>query len=517
MSEIVNQSLQKIAKGTGIVFLGTIIGMFLAFIGRLMVARYWAESDYGIFSLAYVVLNICVVLATLGFQSGVSRSVAYARGKNEDEKVHGFISASLWLSFAAGLILSLILFFASRFIAETVFHEPGLNVPLRISAIAIPFFALTNVQVSIFLGFGRVQPRVYFQDILRNGLFPLFLVPVILLHLSFTNVFYAYVLSLVIPCLLFIIYTFKHLPLPTKFSVKRAVNPVALELLLFSLPLLGVAMLQVIISWTDTLMLGTFKTSTEVGLYNVAYPLASFISSPLGAMLLIYTPVISGLYAEDMLHEIRRNFSILTKWLCSATLPLFLTLFLFPETVITVLFGANYIFAADALRILSLGFIINNFLGPNGATLIAMGKSRFIMWATLATALLNIGLNTALIPPLGIVGAAIASVASITSINLIGCWKLYSLSRAQPLTKNLIKSTFISLAVVFFIQVLLRNLTTVTPWMLPLLFVLYYVIYGLVILFTKSFDQEDIAMLLAIENKTGIDAAPIKRVLDRFL
>jgi hypothetical protein len=35
MSEIVNQSLQKIAKGTGIIFTGTIIGMLLGF-GRVI-------------------------------------------------------------------------------------------------------------------------------------------------------------------------------------------------------------------------------------------------------------------------------------------------------------------------------------------------------------------------------------------------------------------------------------------------------------------------------------------------
>jgi O-antigen/teichoic acid export membrane protein len=38
MSEIVNQSLQKIAKGTGIIFIGTITGMLLGFIGRVLVA-----------------------------------------------------------------------------------------------------------------------------------------------------------------------------------------------------------------------------------------------------------------------------------------------------------------------------------------------------------------------------------------------------------------------------------------------------------------------------------------------
>ncbi len=40
MSEIVNQSLQKIAKGTGIIFIGTIIGMLLGFVSRIIIVRY---------------------------------------------------------------------------------------------------------------------------------------------------------------------------------------------------------------------------------------------------------------------------------------------------------------------------------------------------------------------------------------------------------------------------------------------------------------------------------------------
>ncbi|HDH41260.1 MAG TPA: flippase, partial [Candidatus Altiarchaeales archaeon] len=267
MSEIVNQSLQKIAKGTGIVFIGSLTGLFLAFIGRLMIARYWTESDYGVFSLAFVVLNICVVIGTLGLQDGASRSIAYARGKNESEKIQGLISASVWLGLAGSLILCLILFFTSETIAIKIFHEPALISPIRIFAIAIPFSTLLNVLVSIFLGFGRVQAKVYFQDILRNALFPILLLAVILFNLSFTGVFYAYLISLVISCLLLMIYAIKYLHSPMKFTAKSAINPVAKELLFFSLPLLGVAMLQLIIAWTDTLMLGYFKISADVGLY----------------------------------------------------------------------------------------------------------------------------------------------------------------------------------------------------------------------------------------------------------
>jgi O-antigen/teichoic acid export membrane protein len=519
MSENVNQSLQKIAKGTGIVFIGSLAGLFLAFIGRLMVARYGTVSEYGVFSLALVILNICVVISTLGLQNGVTRSIAYARGKNENEKIQGFISASIWLGLGASIILCFILFFTSEAIAIGIFHEPALTAPLKIFSIAIPFFTLSSVLVSIFLGFGRIQAKVYFQDILRNVLFPILLLAVILLSLPFTSVFYAYAVSLAIPCLLLVIYTVKYLPSSIKFTAKPTnnANPVAKELLFFSLPLLGVAMLGMIIAWIDTLMLGSFKSTAEVGLYNAAHPLANFISSPLSALLVLYMPVTSGLYAQGLMPEMRRNFAILTKWLCSLTLPLFLILFLFPETVLNFLFGANYIFAANALRILSIGYIINNFLGPNGSTLIAIGESKFLMWATAATAILNIGLNIALIPPLGIVGAAIASVVAITSINLTRCWKLYSLTEAQPLSKNLIKPTLVSSGLIFLIYFTFTGFLTITLWMLPLLFILYYVIYGSAILFTKSFDREDLTMLLAIEKRANINATFIKKILRAFL
>jgi len=512
-----NDSLVKITKGAGIALVGTLAALFLGFISRPMIARYGTEADYGVFSLTLAILSICAIIATLGLQQGATRSIAYARGKNDNEKVQKLIPASVQFGLLAGIFLGIIVFLTADIIAAKIFHDTALAFPLKIFALGIPFLTLIQVLVSIFRGFDDVKPTVYFQNILRSVLFPLLLLPVIFLDLPFTGVFYALLGSLVISCVALIVYTAKRLPFPIGFRTKLSANPVARELLLFSLPLLGMAALYLIITWTDTLMLGGLKSSADVGLYNAAHPLANFISAPLGAVVLIYVPVASGLYAQGSMPELRRTFSLLTKWLCSATLPLFLILFLFPDTVLGFLFGTSYATAATALRILSIGFIINNFLGPNGATLIAMGEARFIMWAALATAVLNIGLNIALIPPFGIEGAAIASVAAITSINLMRYWKLYSLAKAQPLSKNLLKPTLVSLALVFLFQFIFGNFVTVTWWMLPLLFILYYGIYGLAILFTKSFDKEDITMLLAIEKRTGVNAAPIKKILRKFL
>lgn len=339
----------------------------------------------------------------------------------------------------------------------------------------------------------------------------------ILFELPFSGVFYSYLASLVISCGVLTIYLAKRLPSPVKFIFSLSIEPAAKKLLFFSFPLLGVAMLGLIITWTDTLMLGYFTSSAKVGLYNAALPFAQFISAIMGAILLIYMPVTSGLYARNMMPEVRKNFSVLTKWSCSVTLPLFLILFLYPRSVLNLFFGAEYIFADNALRILSLGFIINNFMGPNEGTLIALSRSRFLMWVALGVALLNIGLNVVLIPILGIEGAAIASAVSIITVNVIRCWKVNSLTGAQPLSKNLIKPVLASLALIFLFHFIITNFFIIPPWILPLLFILYYAIYGLATLFTRSFDKEDIALLLAIEKWVRINLSFIKRVLQKFL
>jgi O-antigen/teichoic acid export membrane protein len=517
MSHTLDDSLAKITKGTGIVFVGYLVSMLLGLVGRPLIARCGTEADYGVYSLALVILSICGAIATLGLADATPRSIAYARGKNDIERVQKLIPAAIQFGLIGGISLGIIVFFTSDIIATNVFHDANLGLPLRIFALGIPISALISVLISIFQGFDDVKPAAYVQNILRSLLFPLLLLPIIFLKLPFTGVFYAALASLVVSCVVLIVYTAKRLPFSVKIRTRLVTNPVARELLLFSLPLLGTGVLGLIMSWADILMLGGLKSSTDVGLYSAARPLAELISAPANAIVLIYVPVTSGLYARGSIPEMRRNFSILTKWLVSATLPLFLILFLFPETVLGFLFGASYTSATTALRILSVGFIVNNLTGPKGATLIAMGKVRFLMWAMLAIVLLYIGLNVALIPPLGIEGAAVALTTALTALNLTCCWKLYRLTKAQPLSKNLLKPALASVVLVFLFQFIFRNFVTVVWWMLPLLLILYYGIYGLGILLTKSFDNEDIAMLLAIEERTGLNLSFVKRILRRFL
>ena len=513
MSEIVNQSLQKIAKGTGIVFVGTIIGMFLGFVSRIIIVRYITQTEYGIFSLALVLMSIFVTVSTLGLQEGSTRYIAYFRGKGEEGKVKGVITSSIKIASVASIIFSSILFLLADLISTNIFHSSELSTPLKIFSFAIPFTVLIGIFTSLFRGFDEVKPNVYFQKIIRNVLFILFLIAIALLDLSFSGVLYVYLASIVITCVVFAIYTIKKLP----SSVKKdtAINPIGKELLLFSIPLLAAAMLNMIMNWTDTLMLGYFKTPDVVGLYNVALPLANLIPIALTSAGFIYVPIISGLYSKRIIKEVGRSYQVLTKWIFSATFPLFFILFLFPEAVLNFLFGTDYIQAASALRILSLGFMFHTFLGLNGLTLMVMGETRFIMLVSFFGAISNVILNTALIPNFGIIGAAFASLFAYCLSNILSSTKLYQLSKIHPFTRNYVKPVGISIVLIIIVSFFVSYFK-IGVWALLILLVIILLSYFVTLLLTKSFDREDLEMFLAIEKRLGIDLGRINRILRKF-
>jgi len=516
-AKMFNHSLEAITKGTGILVVGTFLGLLFSFASRILIAKFWTLTDYGIFSLALVILSFSAVISSLGLQTGLSRIIAYEIGKKNTKKIAQIISYSLRLSLFTSLIVAAILFLSSGFISNFFFNEPSLIRPLRIFSIAIPFFTLIYIYTSIFRGFGQVKPKFYFQDLLRSILFLAMLAVVIIIDLDYIYIFWAYTLSMAVIAISLFFYHKSHLPVIATPRTKSSGSMIVKEILIFSLPLLGVSILQLIVGWSDTLMLGGLKTSAEVGLYNVVHTLASFIASPLHSMLLIFIPVMSGLYAKEALGKMKRDFTILTKWLFFATLPLFLVIFLYPRIVINFLFGADYVPATTTLQILSLGFMITNLMGPNGATLIAMGKSRFIMWTTLATALLNILLNGVLIPRYGIEGAAIASITSLTSINIIRCWKLFTISTIHPLSNNLLKPAILSGLLISIMYFFVSTFLTITFWALPLIFVIIIIISVFSVILTKSLDDDDIKAITYVENKTGINLKIIRKLIQKLL
>ena len=75
--------LKAIAKGTGLVFIGTVLGTLLGLILRVIVVRYITPSEFGLLSLGLVIVNILITISCLGFRNGVPRYISYALGQKD--------------------------------------------------------------------------------------------------------------------------------------------------------------------------------------------------------------------------------------------------------------------------------------------------------------------------------------------------------------------------------------------------------------------------------------------------
>lgn len=516
MSELLNESLKKAAKGTALAFVGLFIFMLLEFITRILIARNATESEYGIFSIGFVLLNFFVLLSCLGLQVGATRYIAYYRGREDYRKVRGILVSAVRLSFAASIVCFVLFFFLADYFA-LVFHVQESRV-FKIFALAVPFSVSIEILASLFLGFDRVQEKVYFRDILVNLLKVLFIVSAIILGSAFLELMYAYVLATMIASLLFIVYAVKKLPFPKG----TAPDPIQKELLLFSLPMLIQNALTIIIFQIDTLMLGYFKPASIVGLYNAAHPIAQLIPVFLFSLVLIYVPITARLYAQNLIDEMRRNYAILTKWINSATFPLFFVIFLFPEAVLNALFGSSYAEAnvALVLRILASGMLFHVLTGPNAVTLVVLGKTKLNLIDNLVGAFVNLALNFLLIPPLGMIGAAIPSAISLALVNVLKSAQIFTMHRIHPFTPNYVKPLVASgvlITIIYLLFSCFSDTTTLTIGLLIAFSCLFVIVQGISILITKSFDQEDIMLLQELEKMAGINMDRLKGMVRRII
>jgi len=516
--DLVTNSLGKLGTSAGILFFGTILGIFFNFVARVIIARFYTPDDYGLFNLFFTVLSIFGGIGLLGLGSGISRFIGYYAGADEKHNIKAVEGWGLLIGVVSGISFGILLFFIAPWISS-FFSEKHIFVEyIRIVAVTLPFYIILNSLISIFRGHQRIKEKILFYDLGWNIIFLLFSLTVGFLAFPFIGVIWSMFAATVIMSLSFFAYYLKKqkslLKSVGSFSFASSIGRM---ILIFSLPLVLVELMYDVLGWADTLMIGYFLTDSAVGFYNVARPLSTFISTGLSVTLFIYTPLVAGLYAQKKFKENDIIFTVLTKWLCFFTLPLAMVLFFYSDQVITLSFGGEYIPAVIPLQILAVAYFINNLLGPNGATLTVYGKTKFLMYTTSLAAGLNVVMNFILIPIYGIIGAAIATGISIISINIIRTYKLYLMSGIHSLKLDVIKPV---ISTAFFGSVIVLALTiTLIPrtFQAIIAFILLSLLFLLMLLVTRSVTQQDIKLLIIVERKIGINLSFLKKLLNRFV
>ena len=193
---------------------------------------------------------------------------------------------------------------------------------------------------------------------------------------------------------------------------------------------------------TDTLMLTYFSGAVAVGYYNAAMPTAAAITMLFRAITDIIVPFSSELWAKNYKKHLQDGLFLLYKYLFLLVLPISLIIFVFSNFIIRALFGADYLPASVALKVLSVSIILLSMTSINGSFMSGIGKPQFYTKVIIIAAVFNAIFNWILIPKFSFVGASIATSVSYLLMFILTVIQLKKLVRVKlPLAawfKNII-------------------------------------------------------------------------------
>lgn len=487
--------LSTLLSSAALVLIGGIVGSASKLVERVVIGRALSPTTYGEVSIGIAVLTFGATFSILGFSQGVPR---YMARFDDDRDVRGAWLTGLLVAIPASLVLTGVLLWQAELIATHLFELDASIELLYVLVLSLPFVVGLRVAVGGIRGFENTIYRTYANDLVYPGLRIGLLV--VLLYVGFDVVAagYAYLVAAAVAVAV------AHVLLN---NLLQLVGPVTLhvrEMFVFSAPLAISTVLSVLLTRTDTIMIGYFRPSLEVGLYSAAYPLAQGMLVVLGSFGFVYLPLASRLDADDRRGEIDTIYTLTTKWIYVVTFPAFLAFVAFPADVLGIVFGAEYTDAWLAMMILSIGFFTNAAVGRNRETVSALGHTQYIFYANGIAFVLNVVLNLLLIPTYGYHGAALTSAISFIALNATVYLILQRKFDISPLSFSSVR-TFLSLPIVGLpIAFVLARFVSLSAVTLPLFLVVSGLGCVFVVCVAGGLRSEDRMVLELIEEYLGV-------------
>jgi O-antigen/teichoic acid export membrane protein len=497
-----DDSLKKLGKGAAYVFLGVMFSKFIGYLFKFVTARLGTEQ-YGILSLGIMVYAVFSIILLFGFDYGITRFTAYYLSENSKSKVKGLIKFAFPIVFISSLIGSIVLFFASEFIAINLFHTEQLSLVLKIFAFAVPFDCMRGVFLGVIKGFKNLKYEFYSRYLIEGSSRILLMFLLVYLGFGIVGASIAYVVSVFLSFLFSMIFFSKTFSI---FNVEsEKVNQ--FEVFDYSWPLMFNALLGLAIVSIDSFMIGYFMTVSDVGIYNAIAPVARLtyiIPFSLSALLV---PVMVSLYVQKDEKAFSSVYDTLNRLVFMFNLPLTLFIIFFSREVLSVLFGEEYAVGYVGLIILTLGFFVMFLFMVSREVLLALKKSRNVFYYSLVGVILNIVLCFFMVPAYGIIGAALASVLSLGVISLLIFWKAFKLTRNKFFQWSYLKMVLLGLIAICVIKLLSLFYSLYNFWGLFFITLFFFLVYfGLLVVFRVINGEDKIMfreLLSSVKGKFG--------------
>lgn len=388
---------------------GRVVVMLLGIASFSIFTRFFSVAEYGIMSLILKVVGLAIVFAKLGFQTSAIRFYEEHNQQNASGQLRQYYSTLFFGPLAFAAVVTAICVLAIKLAPDSM-----ISLDLKKLLILASALILVRAMWSVLMAFLRVESRTKTQNVLE-----------VIIKAA----------TVVLVCLLFFVW--KHLSLWSFFTVSIAVETVlalgitaylmrqhllavrgmSLELfktvLFFGLPFMLVEFSSIILDSGDRVLVQHYLGAVALGYYSAAYNMSSQLQESLLASInLAFFPICMKLWAtrgrEETQAFISRSLNI---FLIIAAGAYCITSSTSSDAMI-VLASKKFAEAHRLLPILIAGLMVSSVRVFLTASLLIYKKTFVIAQQVIWSCILNIVLNVILLPRMGIMGAAIATLIS---------------------------------------------------------------------------------------------------------
>jgi len=362
------------------------------------VSRIVGAASLGRYSFADSIIQYALILSSLGAAGYAIREGA--RIRDNKMKITEFSSEIFTINLISLAISTIILCFL-LFASERVSRER-----LLISILSINVFA--NI-------FGRDWINSIYEDYLYITLrYIIFQILAMIAMLTFIRspedvTKYAVIVVFGNAGAQFtnIIHTCKVVPLRIKFSkdLLKHLKPI--------LYMFCISVASVIYINSDITILGYFKSDEDVGIYYMVGKVYTIVKALINAVIMVTIPRLSYYVGNHDKEKYQQLLSSLRDYLYTLIIPVTVGMFMLSGNILKIIGGNEFASGIQALRILSIAMLFAVFACFYAQSiLIPNRKEKIFFFATVTSAVVNIGLNLVIIPYLGVNGAALTTLIS---------------------------------------------------------------------------------------------------------
>lgn len=418
-----DKHLRELADGFSLAFLLRVAGMGLSFALSIWIARMVGADGVGLLALSTTCLSIGSLIGRAGLDNALLRFVAESISVGDIGRAAGASRKGLIYAAGASLAISIILYFCADWIAFVAFSSPTLAPLIKIISLAVVPMSLCFIFAQLL----QSLKKAGWATLVQTNLIPLFTIAglAVIVLAGVYPVSTEFIAATTVGANLAAALTGWLLWRGFAPEIRKA-SPVfaSRELLAVSVPLLWVASMNLVIGWTDVVMLGVFTDSNSVGIYSVASRMAMLASLVLIAANTIAAPKFAELHAQGDFATLQRIAQLSARMVTVITLPL-LCIFIFAPAIVMSIYGPEFAAGGSALAILSIAQFVNLMSGPVVFLLMMTGRQKAVSFAMTIAAAGNVTLNYFMIPEYGYLGACIATAISMSIINLVLVWVVW--------------------------------------------------------------------------------------------